>query len=80
MRSGRIEAFRVQWRPEDPPSARSGILRPERRRAFRSGRGLADARRPCLAHDLHDLPTAPGLGLDIYEAALAQRRVEPPGT
>jgi len=26
------------------------------------------------------LPTAPGLGLDIDEAALAQRRVELPGS
>ena len=27
MRIARIEAFQVQWRPEDPPSARSGFLR-----------------------------------------------------
>ena len=27
MHIARIEAFQVQWRPEDPPSARSGFLR-----------------------------------------------------
>src|ERR1044072_6807670 len=27
MRIARLEAFQVQWRPEDPPSARSGFLR-----------------------------------------------------
>jgi hypothetical protein len=27
MRIARIEAFQVQWRPDDPPSARSGFLR-----------------------------------------------------
>jgi hypothetical protein len=27
MRIARIEAFQVQWSPEDPPSARSGFLR-----------------------------------------------------
>ena len=27
MRIARIEAFQVQWRPEDPPTARSGFLR-----------------------------------------------------
>src|SRR5262245_43219312 len=27
MRIARIEAFQVQWRPEDPPSARSAFLR-----------------------------------------------------
>src|SRR4051812_12536017 len=27
MRIARIEAFQVQWGPEDPPSARSGFVR-----------------------------------------------------
>ena len=35
---------------------------------------------PRPVEGLFRLPTAPGLGLDIDEAALAQRRVELPGS
>ena len=35
---------------------------------------------PRPVEGLFHLPTAPGLGLDIDEAALAQRRVELPGS